>query len=409
MRWIVAGWVWLAAAGAAAQDGDDVDAQLVIDVSTAGDQADGSLVGSMHGGRLGPRMRRSYVERLPAGKCYLFVAHGGAGIENIDVAASHAGTVLTRDSDTGPVASVRHCTGESRQILRWTVSSFRGAGTFAAGVYEVPEVALGAAATGTGEGTVLERLEALARAHAADMGVVTTPRRETLAEGARIERNVTLAPGRCYRVLAAGEDTIADLDVVLLDPDGGSLQGDVGESSSAHLGVLRPLCPARPGAYRVAARAESGGGSFAWQIFGSVAGRREAAAQTQRASRFRVGGSGSGFVAARLRERHRAVGRGGSPVTDLLAGTLRTGDERSIALPVVGGGCYVALAAGMPSVRELDLRVRDPFGNERARDEARDAFPATGRFCASVSGRWTIEVRMFNGYGQYGLQVFQVR
>jgi len=59
----------------------------------------------------------------------------------------------------------------------------------------------------------------------------------------------------------------------------------------------------------------------------------------------------------------------------------------------------------MPSVRELNLRVLDPYGNERARDSEGDAFPSV-RFCPAVGGRWKLQVRMFNGYGRYALQVF---
>ena len=403
MRFIV-GLVCVLAGGSLARAQGLDEAQLVVTVSAAGEAA-GTPVGHVATGTLRRGQSRSFSAGLDAGKCYLFVARGGEGIENLDLAVSRGRTALTRDTQTDRAADVRHCAGDRPQRVRWTVRAFRGAGAFAAGLFEVSPVEESAAAEPTA-GSLLERLEAAVRTRGASMSVVTTPRRESLIEGARIEREVPLAAGRCYRVLVVGERSIADVDVALLGPDAGVLQSDTGDSSDAHLGVLRPLCPARSGAHRVALRAHTGSGDVAWQVIGSVPEGRDAPERAAEASRFRVGGTGSGFVNARVRERHRAAGRGRAPVTDLLGGTLRTGDERRIAVEVEGGKCYLAIAAGVPSVRELDLRVVDPYGNERARDSSRDAFPVTGSFCPNVSGRWTVEVRMFNGYGQYGVQIF---
>ena len=403
MRFTV-GLVCLVASGSVARAQGLDEAQLVVDVSAAGEAA-GTPVGSVSSGTLRRGRSRSFDARLEANECYLFVARGGEGIENLDLTVRRGRTALTRDTQTGRGADARHCTGDRAERVRFTVSAFRGAGPFAAGLFEARPAEEAAPALGT-EGTLLERLRAAASAHGASMAVVTTPRRESLAEGARIERDVTLAPGRCYRVLVVSDGSITDVDVALLGPDGGAMQSDTGDAPDAHLGVLRPLCPARPGAHRVALRAHAGSGDIAWQVLGSVAGGRDTRERTEQASRFRVGGTGSGFVNSRVRERHRAAGRGRAAVTDLVTGTLRTGGARTLPIEVEGGKCYLAIAAGVPSVRELDLRVVDPYGNERAHDSTRDAFPVTGSFCPNVSGRWTVEVRMFNGYGPYGVQVF---
>jgi hypothetical protein len=120
----------------------------------------------------------------------------------------------------------------------------------------------------------------------------------------------------------------------------------------------------------------------------------------------RVGGTGTDFIANRIRELHRVGGEGRPPVTGVVRGSLETAGTRHIEVPVRGQHCYVAVAAGVPSVRILDLRVLDPYGNERDTDETEDALP-TVRFCPSVGGAsWKIEVRMYEGYGNYGVQVF---
>ena len=128
----------------------------------------------------------------------------------------------------------------------------------------------------------------------------------------------------------------------------------------------------------------------------------------ERAPAHRVGGDGHGYLAKRLRARHGQVGEGKRPVTGVIAGTLRTGERKRIPLTVEGGKCYVVLAVGVPSVRELDLRLVDAFGKERDKDRTRDAFPAV-RACPAVGGTWHLDVHMFHGYGRYAVQAFAGR
>jgi len=389
----------------AAQEGAAAsEAVLVIEVSSAGEgAAEGAeRVGPLRTGRLARGQSRRFPVRLDADRCYAAVAQGERALTNVDVVLASGRTVLARDGSTSPSARANYCTGPRAEQARLSVTAFRGAGLFALGLFSFP-VAAASTDPGTAGGHgALERLEALARAQAGNMRALSAPTRESLAEGERVERDVVLTPGRCYRVLAAGEDTIVDLDLALIAEGGRALQTDVGEAQSATLGVLRPLCPPTPGNHRLAVRIEAGSGSFAWQVFGSAERSAEPVAQ---APRFRVGGSGTDFIANSVRGRHRAAGEGRPAVTDLVVTSLRTNESREVRVPVEGGHCYVVLAAGTPSVRDLDLRILDPYGNERARDHSHDALPHA-RVCASVGGSWRVQVRMFNGYGRVGVQAF---
>lgn len=117
-------------------------------------------------------------------------------------------------------------------------------------------------------------------------------------------------------------------------------------------------------------------------------------------------GGGPGFVGDHLRALYATHGNGALPMIAVANTTLGAGERREITFPVHAGVCYVILAAGMPSVRELDLSVLDPYGNERARDTTHDAFPFV-RVCPEVDGEYRILVGMYLGYGPYGLQVFR--
>lgn len=393
----------LAPVGVAAQDDGLTEAQLVLSVSSVGEglASGATRRGDMRTGRLRQGQSRTFTLDLEASQCVAVVAAGEAGIQNIDVSLSRGRTELARDATTGANASARFCATERMRGVRVAVGAFRGAGQYAAAVYDLPA---GAAAAATADGeTPLERLASRIEAVGGTMTPVTPPQRETLAEGERLERQVALQPGRCYRVVVGAADSVLDLDLALSPERGAPLQTDASDDGMPTLGVLAPLCPARPGAHRLQLFMERGAGAFAWRVLGSS--QRGASTGEAAATRHRIGGAGDGFLPGRIRARHQAAGEGRPPVTDLLSGRLSTSEARDVEVPVEGGRCYVALAAGVPSVRELDLRVLDNFGNERARDETRDAFPSV-RFCPSISGRWQVQVRMYNGYGAYALQIF---
>jgi hypothetical protein len=396
----------------AAQDGDSVgEAELLISVSSAGEAVRGEQSGTLRAGALRQGQQRAFPIVVPPNRCVAVFGRGGAGLDNIDVSLVRGRNVLARDTTASAEAELRFCAGTRPERARMQVRAFRGSGLFAAAAFLLPEGAtptdpVQAPAGGPEAGTgALVRLEARARAVVGDYVPVSPPGRENLRAGERIDRTVLLSPGRCYRVVAAAEEGVVDLDLVLVGPTGAEVQQDTGDDREPTLGVLRPLCPALPGQYHLIARVETGAGAFAWQVYGS-GGAVATGPAAPAGPRFRVGGAGDDFVAQRIRALHQQRGDGRQPITDLASGELRTNEQREIRLRVEGGSCYTVIGAGVPSIRELDIRVLDAFGNERAHDEQRDAFP-TASFCAQVAGEWRVVTRVFIGYGRYGVQIFR--
>ena len=400
-------WVGTTSRGAAQ------DAQLVIDLAQTAESAGADSRASVAqlSGTLRPSQKRGVAVTLPAGRCVVVVARSAAGLENVDVEIARGRTVLARDTDTGRSATARHCAGPTSERLEARARAFRGAGAFVLAAYLLPQAEVSAPATGSAAqpfaAGLLDRLALLVRASSGGMAPLTAPAREVLAPGQRVERDVTIVPGRCYRVIVAAEDGVMDVDLALRAPGARAdetVQTDGTAVALASLGVIRPLCPALPGTYRLALSLVSGTGAFAWQLLGSVASS-SAPTDAPRAAAFRVGGAGTDFVAQRLRTRHAAAGEGREPVSDARVGQLRTSESSEEEVRVEGGRCYVVLGAGAPSAAELDLVVRDALGNELARDAERDAAPRA-RFCPLTSGPVRIAVRMARGYGGFGVQVF---
>jgi len=374
---------------------------LASDARTLGPEAR-SVGEALHGSLEAGRSRRFPV-RLEANRCVAALARAEGSAEglNVDLLLSRGRTELARDTGHGAVARLLYCAGPRAERLQLLVTSTRGSLRFVAGLYAVP--------AGTeivedpGAGSALDRLGALVEEHAEGMLPVTPPARLMLASGERVQREIPLAPGRCYRILAAADASVVDLDLALIGPQGTLLQEDHGELALATLGVLRPLCPARAGAHRLILRAERGQGAAAFRVLGSAVLAASEASAERRVHR--IGGDAEGYLNRQIRARHAAVGEGRLGISPLHQGELRTSQEARFEVEVHSGECYVATAVGMPSARDLDLTLLDAFGHERERERGESAAPAL-RFCPAVSGHWTLIVRMQAGYGRFAAQVF---
>lgn len=74
--------------------------------------------------------------------------------------------------------------------------------------------------------------------------------------------------GRCYRIFAAAEGAVQDLDMAVLDPDLAVVGYDTNNDPFPILNPDGPLCLTRPGTYTVLVSVERGEGSYAIQVWG---------------------------------------------------------------------------------------------------------------------------------------------
>jgi hypothetical protein len=75
-------------------------------------------------------------------------------------------------------------------------------------------------------------------------------------------------PGKCYRVYAAGQSTIADLDLLLRGPSKDRFVADVTHDSWPVLPPREPVCFDQPGAYMLEVSVYRGSGRYALQVWG---------------------------------------------------------------------------------------------------------------------------------------------
>jgi hypothetical protein len=76
------------------------------------------------------------------------------------------------------------------------------------------------------------------------------------------------SPGKCYRVYAAGESSIEDLDLLLRGPARDHFVADVTHDSWPVLPPREPVCFTEPGSYMLEVSVYRGRGRYALQVWG---------------------------------------------------------------------------------------------------------------------------------------------
>jgi hypothetical protein len=238
------------------------------------------------------------------------------------------------------------------------------------------------------------KLDKVAQEIAADMTPVGEPITGYLNPRSSTTLEVQLDRARCYKFVAVGAASGTELSLAV------KAHGkEVASKRTANDDLVANWCS--PG--RVKAKIKltlfSGGGHFAVGVYGENVGTAKQAPA--------VGGAGVDFVSNRVRQLYGQYGKKRLPKSDVLKGNLTTAKEQTIKIRLEADHCYTVIAAGSPSVRNLDLVLVDPDGRELLRDTTRTSFPVLHTDpCIRATGDYALKVKMFSGYGQFGLQLF---
>jgi hypothetical protein len=76
------------------------------------------------------------------------------------------------------------------------------------------------------------------------------------------------SPGKCYRVYAASDSGVQDLDLLLRGPSGNAMVGDVTRDSWPVLPPTEPVCFSEAGLYMLEVSVYKGAGRYALQVWG---------------------------------------------------------------------------------------------------------------------------------------------
>ncbi len=115
------------------------------------------------------------------------------------------------------------------------------------------------------------------------------------------------------------------------------------------------------------------------------------------------------YVSFNMSLRARQFAAGFYPVTQLFRAQMYQGAHQFVTVQAQAGRCYRVVGVGGPGVQDLDLRLRDMSGNVIDQDVATDNFPVLGLqrpLCLQYNGTFQVEVIMYAGGGQIGVQAF---
>lgn len=221
-------------------------------------------------------------------------------------------------------------------------------------------------------------------------------------EGDGVAFPLDLPVGSCSTFVALGGGRVRDLELSLYDGEGAEIANDPVPAEGGLVHVCPQAGPAvatLPHYLRLVARegtgallvahfesAPEGGEGFDGLFEGILAPRVP----------FRDVEESLSFARTALRS------RGFTPVAPPFL--QRVAEDGVVRLPhaLSKGRCYVALGRGGEGLSDIDFFLFDPAGVEVARDVSSNAEP-TIEHCPAEAGRFTVELRTFEGAGAVGI------
>jgi hypothetical protein len=189
----------------------------------------------VRGGFLAPGESRGHEIVLGPGCTVVLGTAADPGVDLDLYLAREDGEVVDVDTRVQPMARVAACPARSR-LFRVTVKSYGREGTYALATLHPPEdvddmldLRLEDAASGVRSRGFVE----VGRRRPPAVG----GRERVLGEGARWTEPVRPSPGRCLAFVAAGDEGVTDLDLLVRDASGTVLASDAGPAPFA--GVVR--------------------------------------------------------------------------------------------------------------------------------------------------------------------------
>lgn len=343
-------------------------------------------------------MTRQFPATLQAGTCYAFASFGGPGAADTDITlVDGSGNEIERDVETAADGMIRYCP-TAAGAYNLVVKMYTGNGPLFTLAYQQGAPEQGAqqtqvvAATSTATAGLEENFRLLdgdmrARGYE-NMG---DAQRGQLAEAAVQNYPIELEGGKCYAILAVGDNGVRDLDLLLVDGAGATVDRDVEQDPRP---IVR-VCPTRSGSFRMQVKMFAGAGNFVYGAYRWPRGVR--------------GPFGlAGLMYVRLAEVTQLLSvEGFQPDADFTParGTFRReGEDHSHTVALRGGMCYSVLVVGGDGVNDIEatlLQGTTPVAN----DGTRNAFPSV-RHCPTANGNFSLKVKAVSGSGAYFYQLF---
>jgi len=347
-----------------------------------------NLFGPVQTGRLRTRGKKNFNFVLTAGQCYRIIGVGDSNVRDLDIFLRVRNQTVVEDTATDNFPVVTFCPQVATRV-QVRVLMFAGSGEFALGVFNGPPGEQPIVNPQVANAALIQRLSSVAARNAAGYVGLGQPQLGQLATNAGQMVNVPLQQGACYKFIAVGGAGVQDLDLHV------QVAGQrVAQDTARDDFPVASYCAPRPQNAQVQVYMYQGAGAFAYQTFQSGAPVIGPPPIVQ-----------NDFLSNRMREISGRYAGGRAPVSPLMRGNLTTSQTQDFSIALSAGRCYTVVGVGEPSVTDLDLFLFDQNGTSVAQDQATDNFPIV-QACPNVPGNFRVQVKMYSGYGAFGLQVF---
>ncbi|MEM6961588.1 MAG: hypothetical protein AAF550_07590 [Myxococcota bacterium] len=346
---------------------------------------------------------RRFILNLQQGYCYTFASLGGPGASDTDVFVTDgSGNQLAQDSSVNLDATVDFCPA-STGTYALRALMYRGSGPIFIAAWAKPQQAAtassGAANTSviTGESHAGASLDENYRVLDSEMRArgyepIGTANRGSLEHNRDQNFSLNLEGGKCYAIVAVGDNRVRDLDLFVLDSSRREIDRDIETDARP---IVR-VCPEQSGAFTMRVRMHNGQGEFLYQPYRWPRGTR--------------GPFGlNGLIYVRLAEVTSLLSvEGFEPDLDAAPGrgVLRSeGQSTQHSVALGEQACFAVLVVGGSGLHDLDLSLISG-GRELASDGSTNAFP-TVRHCTDAPARLSLKIEAQSGKGEYFYQIFR--
>lgn len=405
-------------AAAAGQTWRTSDDELSMTMRAIGKQLEGAgLAPSRESfrGFLTTGARTTSKFRVPANTCATLIAIASRAVNDMDAALySPEGDLLAVDSQPDAHPTMQVCTGAEPRVLYYALQVYEGAGTFVVAMFVGEPATLERAAKLLGARPALARLgnpelDGPGRVAAFREGLqrrgfepLHAPMRMQLARDQDIRVALRVKPGQCYTAAGFALEGLRDVDLRVLDDEGGEVARDESREEDASA----QFCASRRAEYAAELRGVDGTGTALLMVFEAEAASIGGHSGLWLGERPLAHAATAALDEALAGVARRSAGDGFKPGRALLTGRLAPGEAVAQPFALAAHRCARIYAVGGPGVRKLSLIAKDNAGQTLATAEG-GADTTYVHVCSAAARELELQLHAAAGSGAFTLAVYE--